>query len=184
MFDTGSPIDMISDHFLKKFRGHTLQTSPEAQVIGTGITGRETYTSLGRIDLRWWARNPGKRSLDRTLHLRPRFEDSSCHIIESKEFDLIIGRNTIDRLNLFEERTSLIAPVRYTLPSGDSTYDTVVSLDHANLTSQLRMLKKSRKSPMQNVKRKRKTRSSSVRRKRKSGNSATKIHHHEKHGLW
>lgn len=59
--------------------------------------GREEYRSVGTQELRWWTSN------------LLRFQTSTCHVVESELFDIIIGKKTIDRLGLYKVRRGMIA---------------------------------------------------------------------------
>lgn len=95
-FDPCCKTDVMSTDFLKK-RFNLSYPREVKETLGCSITGREAFESVGRQDIRWWAPNLN------------RYEDSSCHLIESNMFDLIIGKDTITRLVIFEVRRSIIA---------------------------------------------------------------------------
>ncbi|RYN47386.1 hypothetical protein AA0114_g7704 [Alternaria tenuissima] len=87
--------------------------------IGTSITGREDYLSISTIDIRWTGCDDRALQSNKGLCFRPRVESSTCHVVESEEFDLIIGRPTIDKCKLFK-RNRIIAAFRGINPSAKS----------------------------------------------------------------
>ena len=64
------------------------------------------------IDIRWRGRNNRAQRPSIGPNYRYRVETSTCHVVESDEFDLIIGRPTINRLKLFTRNTDIFGGFR------------------------------------------------------------------------
>ena len=112
LFDPQCPVDIVSTHCLDtNFSGLAYPTSPP-ETIGTSITGREKYQSIGTVDLRWYGQKCRARLLNKVPQYRPRFEESSCCVVQSDEFELILGKGTIDKLQLFKPNRGIIAAFR------------------------------------------------------------------------
>ncbi|KAH8639845.1 hypothetical protein IG631_07615 [Alternaria alternata] len=99
--------------------------------IGTSITGREDYLSISTIDIRWTGCDDRALQSNKGLCFRPRVESSTCHVVESEEFDLIIGRPTIDKCKLFK-RNRIIAAFRGINPSAKCTSQDLACFFRAN----------------------------------------------------
>jgi hypothetical protein len=69
--------------------------------VDLGVTvGGQAFQSLGTVSLRWYAEK---------LHMR--YEDGICHVVNSEDFDLIIGRPDIIKLGLLQLRRRPIVRV-------------------------------------------------------------------------
>jgi hypothetical protein len=95
-FDTlCEPGNLISTSFLEKAKmnntGRAYDTSAGVD-IGVSINGR-ACKSLGTVIVRWWSED---------FDMDPRFEDATCHIVNSDKFEFIIGKPDIIRLELFQ----------------------------------------------------------------------------------
>ncbi|KAF2468336.1 uncharacterized protein BDR25DRAFT_316129 [Lindgomyces ingoldianus] len=85
MFDTGcrGRNNLISTRALTKIFGLKLEYAEE-RIIATYPDGRACL-SVGEIDIRWWPEDG-----------RPRYEFIRAYVLESNEFDLIVGEETIE----------------------------------------------------------------------------------------
>lgn len=96
LYDSGCEYDLISTGYLAERR------KPEEDVVkrafAMSITG-EPFDSLGTAGIRW--KDDDFSSL--------RYIDTSCLIVESDFFDVIIGRKTMQKLRLFVRNPDLIA---------------------------------------------------------------------------
>jgi hypothetical protein len=112
LLDPQCPVDVVSTSCLRtKFPGFTYPRSI-GETIGTSITAREKYQSIAMVDLRWYGQKGRARKSATEPQFRSRFEESSCHVVDSEEFELIIGRETIDRLRLYKLNHGIIAAFR------------------------------------------------------------------------
>ena len=112
IFDTGSLENIISTSCLREgFHGFAYSRSV-GERIGTSLTGCEELLSIATIDIRWRGRNNRAQRPSIGPNYRYRVETSTCHVVESDEFDLIIGRPTINRLKLFTRNTDIFGGFR------------------------------------------------------------------------
>jgi hypothetical protein len=110
-FDSQCERDLVSSNFLRdNFEDFDLNHDLSAiEPIGTSITGRETYTSLGVVRLRWYGQKRRGRLSSTSPRYRPKYESGSFHVVDSDLFDIMIGSETIDRLGLFGPGRGFIA---------------------------------------------------------------------------
>ncbi|KAJ4377235.1 hypothetical protein N0V83_000058 [Neocucurbitaria cava] len=106
LFDPQCLGDLISTSFLRNFPG--LQYERSEQRFGRTILS-SPVPSIGTVDIRWH-HEKAKNSTSRSKYSQTRIDNTTCHVVDSKEFDLIIGRPTIDRLELFIANRRLVAP--------------------------------------------------------------------------
>ncbi|KAH3964271.1 hypothetical protein HBI56_168010 [Parastagonospora nodorum] len=95
-FDPQCDEDIITTAYLRENFGLTFDTTT-GEFLADSITGREEYQSIAIQELRWWTSN------------LLRFQGSTCHVVDSELFDIIIGKKTIDRLGLYKVRRGMIA---------------------------------------------------------------------------
>ncbi|KAI4914191.1 hypothetical protein J4E85_010703 [Alternaria conjuncta] len=107
LLDPQSPENVISTHCLSLFPGYTYSASAGVP-IGTSITGRENYLSIAEVEIRWNGINNNARRFTGPYFRETLYESSTCHVMESDEFYLIIGRPTINRLELFKRNKKRI----------------------------------------------------------------------------
>ncbi len=101
-FDIAYHSDIVSTRFLQNYPNLVYATLPED--TGETIYGREILQVIGTVDLRWYGRNSERSLLNNVLQFRARFENSSCKVVDSDEFELIIGQDTINRLGLLDRQ--------------------------------------------------------------------------------
>ncbi|CAO2647112.1 Nn.00g080340.m01.CDS01 [Neocucurbitaria sp. VM-36] len=121
LFDPQCPKDVISTRFLRNFPGLDYERSSES--IGCSITGGERFKSIGRVEIRWHC---GKRkpSLSRSpVYYLNCFEESTCLVVESEKFEVMIGRPAIEKLELYRSNHPLVAAFRGVTIGTDSTHD-------------------------------------------------------------
>ncbi|KAI4714468.1 hypothetical protein J4E89_000148 [Alternaria sp. Ai002NY15] len=111
LLDPQSPENVISTRCLSRFPGYTYSAS-NGVAIGTSITGREDYLSIAEVDIRWRGSNNKARRFTGPYFKQTRIESSTCHVVDSDEFDLIIGQPTINELGLFRRNNPIIAAFR------------------------------------------------------------------------
>ncbi|KAH3942710.1 hypothetical protein HBI25_053270 [Parastagonospora nodorum] len=95
-FDPQCDEDIITTAYLRENFGLMFDTTT-GEFLADSITGREEYQSIAIQELRWWTSN------------LLRFQGSTCHVVDSELFDIIIGKKTIDRLGLYKVRRGMIA---------------------------------------------------------------------------
>ncbi|KAI4919805.1 hypothetical protein J4E90_001942 [Alternaria incomplexa] len=111
LVDTQSTVDAISTSCVSRYPGYTYSASAGV-AIGTSITGRENYLSIAEIEIRWRGINNQAQRSSGPYFRQTRIEESTCHVVESDEFDLIIGQPTINRLELLRRKTPILAAFR------------------------------------------------------------------------
>jgi hypothetical protein len=93
LFDSQCQLDLVSSTCLHNF-GISL-TGEDVVTIGCTITG-EKILAIGKIEGRWTTR-----------HLN-RYESSEFLVVDSANFDVIIGVRTITRTGLYRQRSRLV----------------------------------------------------------------------------
>ena len=171
LFDPQCEENLISTTCLRNAFPTFEYESSAGVSIGTSITGLEAYMSIAMISIRWseyHARR--KRRPNDILYFLPLFYSSNCRVIESNKFDLIIGRRTIDDLELFKRNKDAIAAVRpvNTNISGMSQAFSVCSA--LIIDMQLRTLTTINNPPTIDAKKQKNTRNS-ARKRRKTRNN-------------
>jgi hypothetical protein len=106
-FDPQCDEDTITTAYLRETFGLTSDTTT-GEFLADSITGREEYQSIAIQELRWWTSN------------LLRFQGSTCHVVDSELFDIILEKKTIDRLGLYKVRRGMIAAFISRQPSINS----------------------------------------------------------------
>jgi hypothetical protein len=118
LLDTQSQDDLISTRFARKFKVDLDNAVPEPYAVT--VTGDTVYT-VGTMSARWYTeKNRSRLSFKFKGPTLWRFIEAEFRIIDSDQFDVIIGKRTIKVHNLFERR-SLLAPFRETIPPSKCT---------------------------------------------------------------
>jgi hypothetical protein len=81
-------VNLISTGMMRR-AGRNYDTASGVH-IGSFLDGQECW-SLGEVYIRWY-----------TKDYRMKFEDATCHVVDTVSFDLLIGKADIDRLQLFK----------------------------------------------------------------------------------
>lgn len=118
LFDPQCPEDLISTHFLKDIPG--LKYNESIETFAKSITN-EAFNSIGTVDIRWYL---GRRRFSLTVwpeYNRARHESSTCRVVKSDDFEVMIGLQTIQRLGLYKSNYPLLAAFRSPAPAIDST---------------------------------------------------------------
>ncbi|KAH7094670.1 hypothetical protein FB567DRAFT_510801 [Paraphoma chrysanthemicola] len=89
LFDPQCQKDVVSTVFLQERFGLSFDGLTQ-EALGYSITGQEEFVSVGRQAIRWWAPNLN------------RYENAFCRVVRSSRFDLIIGEETITKLDIFK----------------------------------------------------------------------------------
>ncbi|KAH7085020.1 hypothetical protein BKA63DRAFT_8068 [Paraphoma chrysanthemicola] len=89
LFDPQCQKDVVSTAFLQERFGLSFDGLTQ-EALGYSITGQEEFVSVGRQAIRWWAPNLN------------RYENAFCRVVRSSRFDLIIGEETITKLDIFK----------------------------------------------------------------------------------
>ncbi|KAI8934453.1 hypothetical protein NX059_009184 [Plenodomus lindquistii] len=113
LLDPGSPLDVIGAGFLTEFPGVDIPKGPVTVIGGSFPQGKESVESLGTIDIRWYSLKGGSSNILARLNIQSRVEDATCHVVETNDnYDLVIGRSTIDKLQLFTANRKIFAAWR------------------------------------------------------------------------
>jgi len=106
LLDPQSPENVISTRCLSRFPGYTYSASAGVP-IGHGLTC-ETYFSIAEVEIRWNGINDDARRFTGPYFRDTVHELSTCHVMDTDGFDLIIGQPTIDELKLFKRNKKRI----------------------------------------------------------------------------
>jgi hypothetical protein len=104
LYDSGSEFDFISTDYIRSRREPEYARS--RQIIATSITGAPIHRE-GEVRIRWYDSD----------YTDTKLMNTTCQIVESKLFDIIIGRATLESLQLFVRNPALIGPVLTSLPT-------------------------------------------------------------------
>jgi hypothetical protein len=80
--------------------------APDASLSMPSITGAPIHRE-GEVRIRWYDSD----------YTDTKLMNTTCQIVESKLFDIIIGRATLESLQLFVRNPALIGPVLTSLPT-------------------------------------------------------------------
>lgn len=97
-FDTQCPADWISVDFLKQTWHVDLSSLPKTPVAGS-LNNTAVY-SFGRVDLAWSSRDNRSGWLPGKPYFWPKTYRGSFEVIDSGDFDVIIGKETIAKTKL------------------------------------------------------------------------------------
>jgi hypothetical protein len=113
LLDTQSEDDLISTRFARKFLVDLDAANPKPYALT--VTGHTVY-SVGTMSARWYTEKKRSRLSFRSRGpILWRFIEAEFRIIDSDQFDVIIGKRTIND-HMLLERTSLVAPFRELIP--------------------------------------------------------------------
>jgi hypothetical protein len=114
IYDSGCEQDLVSTAYIASAaRSKPMETTPR-RTLAMSITGAP-FDSLGEVDIRWL--DPNFTSY--------RYLETRCLVVESDFFDIIIGRKTIQRLQLYVRNSVSVAGQTFRpRPLLDSKYST------------------------------------------------------------
>jgi hypothetical protein len=104
MYDTGCEKDLVSTAYMEACR--LPQDTTPRRTFAMSITGA-AYDSVGEVDIRWYDPN----------FTRYRYLDATCLVVESNFFDIIIGRRTLEKLQLFVRNPAHVAGPTFAVPT-------------------------------------------------------------------
>lgn len=96
-------VNLISTRLMRKV-GVSYNNSTGVD-IGTFVDGKRCQ-SLGEVEVRWYT-----EGYDMV------FEDATCHVVDSGDFELLIGKVDIDRLQLFKPNRGRIGRISALFPA-------------------------------------------------------------------
>jgi hypothetical protein len=102
-YDTGCDFDLISTHYIRSRRSFeyaNIEWGQSRRIFAMSITGAPFYTE-GEIRIRW---ADAKYSVTRLFN-------TTCQIVESEHFDIIIGRRTLGKMQQHMRSLPIIGPV-------------------------------------------------------------------------
>ena len=90
LFDSGcKEVNLISARLANRLMGPGKIYKGSPGGAGVLFDGQKLQ-SLGMLDVRWWIHE-----------FRPRYEEVTCHVVDTELFELVIGRSDMDRLGLY-----------------------------------------------------------------------------------
>jgi hypothetical protein len=95
-------VNLISTRLMRKV-GKLYDTSTGVD-IGTFVDGKRCQ-SLGTVEVRWYTKGYDMR-----------FEEATCHVVDSDIFELLIGQVDISRLQLFKPNRDRIGQISALFP--------------------------------------------------------------------
>ncbi|KAH8702835.1 hypothetical protein GQ44DRAFT_40334 [Phaeosphaeriaceae sp. PMI808] len=95
LIDTQCWKNLISTDQLSNYPGLDFERCIES--VGFDIQGHEIF-SIGKLPVRWYHYKSKRSLFGSPIRKQTRYERSICYVIESSVFDLVIGRETIEKL--------------------------------------------------------------------------------------
>lgn len=109
LIDTQCHQNLISSDFLNQFPG--VKFDQAQGVFGQSIQGHK-MNSMGTIQIRWHCAKFKENIPGAPEYSLAKFVTSTCLVVDSDLFDVLIGQPTVEKLGLFKANHPLVAPFR------------------------------------------------------------------------